>query len=214
MDANFWGTVYPTLAVLPSMRLRGSGRIANVTSIGGRISAPHLLPYSAAKFAATGFSEGLRAELARDGVTVTTIVPWFMHTGSHLRALFKPPRDEEFRWFALGASLPLVSKGPEGAAREIVAAIKRGDAERSIGILSVAAWRFHGLFPAVTANLLGIANRFLPRAPVAVGPGLPSVPSVPGEVAERELDSRVLEAATVLGRRAADRLNERTTPET
>ena len=52
------------LAALPVMRAQGHGRIVTVTSIGGKLSVPHLLPYSTAKFAAVGFSEGLRAEWA------------------------------------------------------------------------------------------------------------------------------------------------------
>jgi NAD(P)-dependent dehydrogenase (short-subunit alcohol dehydrogenase family) len=214
MDADFWGTVLPTLAVLPSMRRRRSGRIANITSIGGRIAPPHVLPYAAAKFAATGFSEGLHAELARDGIRVTTIVPGFMRTGSYLRARFKPPRRAEFSWFALGSALPGVSVDAERAAREIVGAIRRGDTERSIGLLSTVSWRFHGLYPAVTTKLLGLANRALPRSPVAVGRGQPSVGDVPGEVVERELSSPAFDAATTLGRRAASELNERTEPAT
>src|SRR5581483_11648807 len=75
MQIHFWATVYTTLAVLPEMRQRGSGRIVNITSIGGKISPPHLLPYNASKFAQVGFSEGLRAELAKDGVLVTTVCP-------------------------------------------------------------------------------------------------------------------------------------------
>jgi NAD(P)-dependent dehydrogenase (short-subunit alcohol dehydrogenase family) len=70
MDANFWGPLYAILAVLPEMRRRRAGRIVNIASIGGKISVPHLLPYSASKFALVGLSEGLRAELARDGIRV------------------------------------------------------------------------------------------------------------------------------------------------
>src|SRR5262245_23854009 len=66
MNTNFWGPLYATLAVLPDMRRRRAGRIVNVASIGGKISVPHLLPYSASKFALVGLSEGLRAELARE----------------------------------------------------------------------------------------------------------------------------------------------------
>ena len=62
------------LAALPVMRGRGHGRIVTIASIGGKLSVPHLLPYSTAKFAAVGFSEGLRAELGRGPVTVTTVV--------------------------------------------------------------------------------------------------------------------------------------------
>src|ERR1044071_1114357 len=67
MQTHFWGPLYATLAVLPEMRERASGRIVNITSIGGKISVPHLLPYSASKFALVGFSEGLRAESKKDG---------------------------------------------------------------------------------------------------------------------------------------------------
>src|SRR3954468_1034389 len=82
MDTMFWGVVYPTLAVLPEMIARRSGKIANITSIGGKVSVPHLLPYSCAKFAAVGFSEGLYAEVKKDGVQVTTVVPGLMRMGS------------------------------------------------------------------------------------------------------------------------------------
>ena len=75
LNVMFWGVLYPTLAVLPQMRARGRGRIVNITSIGGMVSVPHLLPYTCAKFAAMGLSQGLRAELGRDGIQVTTIVP-------------------------------------------------------------------------------------------------------------------------------------------
>jgi NAD(P)-dependent dehydrogenase (short-subunit alcohol dehydrogenase family) len=47
------------LAALPVMRAQGHSRIVTITSIGGKLSVPHLLPYSTAKFAAVGFSEGL-----------------------------------------------------------------------------------------------------------------------------------------------------------
>jgi NAD(P)-dependent dehydrogenase (short-subunit alcohol dehydrogenase family) len=96
MRVMFWGTVYPTLAVLPQMIARRSGSIANITSIGGKVSVPHLLPYSCAKFAAVAFSEGLRAELGRFGLKVTTVVPGLMRTGSHVNAYFKGNNQAEY----------------------------------------------------------------------------------------------------------------------
>ena len=96
MAVDFWGTLHPILVVLPQMRERRQGRIVNVTSIGGKVSVPHLLPYSCAKFAATALSEGLRAELARDGITVTTIVPGLLRTGSPDQADFKGDRQGEY----------------------------------------------------------------------------------------------------------------------
>jgi NAD(P)-dependent dehydrogenase (short-subunit alcohol dehydrogenase family) len=161
MDIMFWGVVYPTMAVLPHMRARQSGRIVNVTSIGGKVSVPHLLPYSAAKFAATGFSEGLRAELAQQGIQVTTIIPGLMRTGSFLNAEFKGQRDKEYRWFALSDNLPIISMDAEKAAREIVQATKLNEAERILTLPANMLARFNGVFPGVTSNLMAFVNRSL-----------------------------------------------------
>src|SRR5919201_6322523 len=129
MDVLFWGTVYPTLEVLPQMLARRSGRIANITSIGGRISVPHLLPYNCAKFAAVGFSEGLRAELAKENIKVTTVVPGLMRTGSYINAEMKGQHRAEYAWFSLSSSLPLTSGSVRRAARRIVSAVRRGSSE-------------------------------------------------------------------------------------
>jgi len=202
MDVMYWGVVYPTLAVLPQMRARGSGRILNVTSIGGKMAVPHLLPYSSAKFAAVGFSEGLAAEVAKDGITVTTIVPGLMRTGSHLHALMKGQHEAEYGWFSLGASLPLISMDAERAAAQIVEAIRREESVRCLGVTAALASRFHGLFPGTTVELLGLVNRLLP------GPADGSTGRAPGWLARDRLDSRLVEAATMLGRKAAERFNE------
>jgi short-subunit dehydrogenase len=164
MDVMFWGTVYPTLAVLPQMRQRGSGHVANITSIGGKVSVPHLLPYSCAKFAAVGFSEGLRAEMARHGIKVTTVVPGLMRTGSHLNAYFKGKNEDEFTWFSLGATLPVAAMSARRAARRIVAAIRRGQAELILTPQAKALAMIHGVAPGTTADLLGVVNRVLPQA--------------------------------------------------
>ena len=75
IDIMLWGPINTALAVSPRMVARSRGRIGIVTSVGGLIPAPHLLPYSTAKFGAVGFSRGLRSELAGTGVTVTTSSP-------------------------------------------------------------------------------------------------------------------------------------------
>ncbi len=120
MDVMFWGVVHPSLAVLPHMMARGSGSIANITSIGGKVSVPHLLAYNCAKFAAVAFSEGLHAEVKKYGVNVTTVVPGLMRTGSYLNAYFKGAHRSEFTWFALGSTLPGVSIDARRAACRIV----------------------------------------------------------------------------------------------
>ncbi len=89
MQTHFWGPLNTIMAVLPAMRSRKQGRIVNISSIGGKISVPHLVPYSASKFALVGLSKGLRAELLKDGIVVTTVCPGLMRTGSPRNADFK-----------------------------------------------------------------------------------------------------------------------------
>ena len=101
-----WGPVNTALAVAPAMTTRGRGHIAIISSVGGQIAAPHLLAYSTAKFAAVGFGKSLHNELSGTGVTVTTVTPGLMRTGSHLHAQFVGQQAEEYAWFATAASLP------------------------------------------------------------------------------------------------------------
>lgn len=201
MDIMFWGVLYPIMAVLPQMQERRSGRIVNITSIGGKVSVPHLLPYASAKFATVGLSEGLRAELAKDGITVTTIAPGLMRTGSYLNALFKGKQNEEYTWFTLGASLPFISMNAEEAARQIVQATKQGEAERILSIPANLLARFHGLFPGVTSDLLGIVSSLLlPYGQSTDGS------TIEGRAVQAELSparKQLLDFLTVLGRQAA-----------
>jgi len=164
MGVHFWGPLYLTLEVLPEMRARGAGHIVNVSSIGGKLSVPHLLPYCASKFALTGFSEGLRAELAKDGVAVTTVCPGLMRTGSPRNATFKSKHRAEYTWFSVFDSLPLLSMSAERAARRIVDALKTNKAEVILTIQAKAAARFNALFPETMAALMALTNRLLPSA--------------------------------------------------
>lgn len=164
MNSMFWGMVYSTLAVLPQMRERKSGRIVNIASIGGKVSVPHLLPYSSAKFAALGFSEGLHAELSKDGITVVTVVPGLMRTGSHINAFVKGRQQVEYTLFGLLATLPFTSMPASLAARQIVQATRRGDAEVILSIQAQLMARFHGLLPSLTTDILAMVNRLLPSA--------------------------------------------------
>ena len=164
MRTHFWGPLNAILAVLPQMRARREGRIVNISSVGGKIGVPHLLPYSASKFALTGLSEGLHAELARDNVVVTTVCPGLMRTGSPRNAQFKGKHRAEYAWFSIADALPVLSTSAESAARRIVDACRRGDPELTFPLLTRLAVNFNGLFPSVTAGILGQVNRALPDA--------------------------------------------------
>jgi NAD(P)-dependent dehydrogenase (short-subunit alcohol dehydrogenase family) len=161
---NFRGAMYATLAVLPEMRERHDGQIVNITSIGGKVAVPHLLPYDCAKFALVGFSEGLRAELAAEGIGVTTVVPGLMRTGSPLHAWFKGKHEREFAWFTVSDMLPLTSMNAERAARRIVDAAARNEAEVTLGWQAKLLRVAHDLMPGLTADLLGLINRLLPSS--------------------------------------------------
>ncbi len=166
MDTNFWGALHTILAVLPGMRDHGAGRIVNVASIGGRVSVPHLLPYSASKFALVGLSEGLRAELAAEGIQVSTICPGLMRTGSPRHAWFKGRHHAEYAWFSVADALPLVSMDADRAARQVVDALRHGDGHRTLSLPAKAAERVSGIMPGTTGALLALASRCC-RAPTA-----------------------------------------------
>ena len=170
MKAHFWGPLNTILAVLPEMRERRDGRIVNISSIGGKIAVPHLGPYSASKFALVGLSKGLRAELRKDGILVTTVCPGLMRTGSPRNANFKGKHREEYAWFSIADSLPVASIKAERAARQIVDACKQGRAELVITPQAKLAVLFDALFPELTAELMAAVNQLLPE-PGGIGEG-------------------------------------------
>ena len=200
MDIMYWGVLYPILAVLPDMRERQAGRIAIVSSIGGKISVPRLVPYNASKFAAVGLAEGLRAELADEGISVTNIAPGLTRTGSYLNAYFSggdEGRDAQYKLFAPLSSLPLMTGSAEAAARAYVRAIRRGDAEIIYPPLYSLVSRLHGAAPATTVWAMGLADRLISTS----GEG---DETVRGMEIDREIESRPWRWLTTLGRKAAN----------
>lgn len=210
IDIMLWGPINTTLSVSPRMVSRGRGRIGVVTSVGGLIPAPHLLPYSTAKFGATGFARGLRSELSGTGVTVTTVEPGLMRTGSHLNAQFVGNQGPEFAWFSAADNIPLLSMDADRAAAQIVDAVLAGRSVVQPTPLAKVAGRVDALAPRATSVLLGAVTRLLPSAPTS------SVhEKIPGHEAQQRLRPRAqtqLNWITTLGRRAAKRLNQVTRP--
>src|SRR5437870_2909945 len=169
MRLHFWAPFELISQIVPEMRTWGGGRIVNISSIGGKLAVPHLAPYSASKFALTGFSDALRAELARDNIHVTTVAPGMMRTGSHVNAKFKGKHDAEFAWFAASAGAPLISMNAERAARKILAACRRGQSSLTLTFAARTAILGNALFPNVTGYMMKLANRFLPESSGAEG---------------------------------------------
>jgi NAD(P)-dependent dehydrogenase (short-subunit alcohol dehydrogenase family) len=201
MAVHFWGPLHTTLAAMPHLGAHRHGRIVNIASIGGKVAVPHLAPYSASKFALVGLSESLRAELGREGILVTTVLPGLMRTGSPFRADMKGNHEAEFAWFAISDSLPLVSIKAERAAAKILTACRYGDAELIITPQAKLAVALNGVAPGLLSGIMRVANWMLPK-PVGGD----------GDRARQGRESQTLwtrSPLTALTRAAARRNNER-----
>jgi NAD(P)-dependent dehydrogenase (short-subunit alcohol dehydrogenase family) len=174
MNVHFWGPFNLMEEIVPHMRKRRTGRIVNISSIGGKVAVPHLAPYSASKFALTGLSDALRAELARDGIRVTTVAPGMMRTGSHVNAKFKGDYGAEFTWFSVSAALPFASMDAERAARKIIAACRRGQSSLTLTLPARALVIGNAAFPSLTGEVMKLVSQILPGPAGAEGDHLES----------------------------------------
>jgi hypothetical protein len=105
----------------------------------------------------------LRAELARDGVTVVTVAPGLLRTGSFVNAFMKGKHHQaEYTWFTLLDTLPISSISAKRAAKQIVNATKRGTAELIITVQAQFLARLHGAFPGLIIDSMSLVNNFLP----------------------------------------------------
>ena len=160
MDVVYEGPLLFMLDVLPEMRQRGSGRVVNVASFGGKMPSPHLAPYCAAKHALIGLSETLRTELVDDGVYVTTVCPGMVRSGSALRsAKFKGQHAKERAWFTSGDVTPVLSIEPTRLAKRIVDAMVHGDAELITPFNAALTSSLHGAFPGISTEVATLLNR-------------------------------------------------------
>ncbi|ELR68630.1 3-oxoacyl-[acyl-carrier protein] reductase [Fulvivirga imtechensis AK7] len=162
MKVHFWGPYYLMKAVIPGMKQRKNGRIVNIVSIGDKVSFPHLLPYNASKYALSGLSEGLTAELRRSGIKVTTIYPGLMRTGSPRNIDVKGRHEEEYAWFKISDSLPVISMNAERASKQIINAMRHGERTRTLSFTAKLAKAVHGIAPDLTISAFEAINSLLP----------------------------------------------------
>jgi short-subunit dehydrogenase len=80
MEVNFFGLTETTRAFLPLLKRGRDPAIVNISSIAGKRGIPARSEYSASKFAVHGFSEALRAEVAKDGIDVLIVCPGLTQT--------------------------------------------------------------------------------------------------------------------------------------
>ncbi len=200
LDIMLHGHIAMVHAALPGMRRRRHGHIGVVTSIGGIIPVPHMVPYSVAKFGAVGFARGLGEELAGSGITVSTIIPGLMRTGGHWNGDYYGRPDREYAWFALLGSLPVVSIGAGRAAHIVVRGVLRGKQTIIYTPLARVGARVYGTAPRLTTRLLGYAGQLLLPPP--------GDEHAVGHQAETRLGFPLFARLTELGRRAVRQLNQ------
>lgn len=146
IDTNLWGYIHTIHALLPHLLERGSGTIVNVGSIGGKTAIPYLTPYTTSKFAVTGLTQALHAELAPKGIHVCGVYPNLIKSNFLERAIFRgnSDRDVDDRRNQVKQILetPVVEK-PEDVAEAIWKAVKDKRDEALVGSakLSAAAYR-------------------------------------------------------------------------
>jgi NAD(P)-dependent dehydrogenase (short-subunit alcohol dehydrogenase family) len=149
LDIHFWAPFNVTFASLPFLLKSRFARIVNIASFGGKVAVPHLAPYCVSKFALVGLSDALRAELSSKNISVTTVSPGLLRTGSHKNAFFKGQHRKEFAWFSLGAGNPLVSMDADRAAYQILDAVRKRRPELTITFAARLAAISQALLPNV-----------------------------------------------------------------
>ena len=133
-EANYWGPVTLTQAVLPGMRERGHGTIINISSLLGRIAWANQAAYCASKYAVEAFSEALAQEVAPFGIRVAIIEPGviasaiFDNTPVHYdrASPYKPAMRRNGRFYSVG----IASATPAERIAETIAEAMTADPPR------------------------------------------------------------------------------------
>jgi short-subunit dehydrogenase len=152
IDTNLWGYIYTIEALLPHFLQRRSGTIVNLSSIGGKVPTPYLVPYCTSKFGVTGLTEALQAELQPKGIHVCGIYPNLINSSLMERAVFrgKDEQDLQIRREQLNNVLknPVVEK-PDDVANAIWDAVKNKKSEVMVGSANFSQGLYK-LFPGLT----------------------------------------------------------------
>jgi short-subunit dehydrogenase len=164
LKLHFYAIYDACTLALPHLRASRGRRIVNIVSMGGKAGVPHMLPYDVSKFALAGFTQGLAAELAGEGISVTGVYPTVLRTGSPIQAVFRGKQEEEFLWFSAGASAPGIALDAQAAAKKIVRAAVARDLELVPSFLGKARNVGAALLPETFGALLAAGASALPTA--------------------------------------------------
>jgi len=190
MEVNFFGLTETTRVFLPVLKLGNWPAVVNISSIAGKRGIPARSDYSASKFAVQGFSEALRAELAKDGIDVVVICPGLTQTNFSKNMLEQKARMamDHMRGMTAEqvaeATLDALARGKtevcltfQGKMMVLVSRLLPRLADR------IAAKRVRELFrDEIEARQRGVLPPAAVTAPAAA-PAAPAAPVVPGPAA-------------------------------
>jgi short-subunit dehydrogenase len=163
IDTNLWGYIHTINGLLPHFITRGAGTIVNVSSIGGKVPTPYMVPYCTSKFGVTGLTEALHAELKPKGIHVCGIYPSLIHSNFLERAIFRGngQEDTDSRRLQLEnvVNNPVIEK-PEDVANAIWDAVKNQKSEILVGSANFSQ-TLYKIFPGLVqwVSRQGLKNK-------------------------------------------------------
>jgi short-subunit dehydrogenase len=143
-EVNFFGLTETTRIFLPLLKEGRHPAIVNISSIAGRCGIPARSEYSASKFAVQGFSEALRAELAKDGVDVIVVNPGLTQTNFSKNMLEQKARIQMDHMRGMTA---------EQVARRVLDALARGKREVTLSFKGWLLVQVNRFFPWFVARI-------------------------------------------------------------
>lgn len=165
IDTNLWGYIHTIHALLPYFLERGSGTIVNVSSIGGLDPVPFQVPYTTSKYAVTGLTKALRAELSPKGIHVCGIYPSFIRTSLIERAILrgkdKETAHKRYQLMDKAFHSPFLEK-PEDVAKAIWHGVQYQQSDVLVGTAKFWTTAFHlfpGLMKSITRRVFGMRER-------------------------------------------------------
>lgn len=165
---NVWGPIHVTRAFLPAMKARERGRVVVVASLAGLVGTPGMVAYSTTKFAAVGFAESLRIDLAESGIGVTLVCPGYVRTNLQRATRY---RNEGFRKF-LAEAPSLYGMSQDAVAEELVRAVSL---ERDLVVLGPEklGWWLKRIAPGAAQSI----SQFVAARTGIAGKGASCTPS-------------------------------------
>jgi short-subunit dehydrogenase len=158
---NFFAPLYATYAALPHFVQQKKGKVVNISSVAGKVAFPGSVCYAASKFALTGMSEGMAAELQSKGIDFITVCPGWVRTEFFAKNDIMDGKNptliaekNDLRGLLMKHVLSVSS---ESVASDILVALQKGGGQEIVLTApGIAIERLNALLPGV---VFGMARR-------------------------------------------------------